>query len=124
MSDDRYDKVRLEELGRRAALSEYTFTSATPGIGRLVARWRAAWNDVATRWHVRPLAAQQSAFNAALVEWLARRQLGPSVGDAGCIALDRAGTQLNRDTAAVAARAARLGGDLTAWGAGRRRAPD
>lgn len=121
MSDDRYDKVRLEELGRRAALSEYTFTSATPGIGRLVARWRAAWNDVATRWHVRPLAAQQSAFNAALVEWLARRQLGPSAGDAGRIALDRAGTQLNRDTAAVAARAARLGGDLAAWGASSRR---
>ncbi len=121
MSDDRFDTTRLEELGRRAELSEYTFTSAAPGVGRLVARLRAAWNDVATRWHVRPLAAQQSAFNAALVEWLARRQLGPSAAEAGRVALDRAGAQLNRDTAAVAARAARLGGDLSAREAGRRR---
>jgi len=118
MSDDRFDKARLEDLGRRAELTEYTFASAAPGVGRLVARLRAAWNDVATRWHVRPLAAQQSAFNAALVEWLARRQLGPSAAEAGRVALDRAGAQLNRDAAAVAARAARLGGDLSARGAG------
>ncbi len=109
MNGERFDKARLAELGRRAELSEYIFASAAPGAGRLVARLRAAWNDVATRWHVRPLAAQQSAFNAALVEWLARRQLGPSAADAGRVALDRAGAQLNRDTAAVAARVARLG---------------
>lgn len=108
MSDDRFDKAQLAELGRRAQLSEYTFASAAPGVGRLVARLRTAWNDVATRWHVRPLAAQQSAFNAALVEWLARRQLGPSAAASGRVALDRAGAQLNRDTAAVAARATRL----------------
>ncbi len=121
MSDDRFDKARLEEMGRRAELSEYAFASAAPGVGRLVVWLRTAWNDVATRWHVRPLAAQQSAFNAALAEWLARRQLEPSAADAGRVALDRAGAQLNRDTAAVAARAARLGCDLSARGAGRRR---
>ena len=104
MSDDRFDKARLEEMGRRAELSEYAFASAAPGVGRLVVWLRTAWNDVATRWHVGPLAAQQSAFNATLVEWLARRQLGPSAAEAERVALDRAGAQLNRDTAAVAAR--------------------
>jgi len=118
MNGERFDKARLDELGRRAELSEYTFASTAPGVGRLVAGLRAAWNDVATRWHVRPLAAQQSAFNTALVDWLAHRQLEPGDVDTRRIALDRAGAQLNRDTAAVAARAARLGGDLRARGVG------
>jgi glycosyltransferase involved in cell wall biosynthesis len=116
MSDDRFDRARLDELAGRAELREYQFVSAAPGVGRLVARFRAAWNGVATRWQVRPLLAQQSAFNTALVEWLARRQMGEGAGgerdlDAERIALDRAATILNRDVAAVAARAARLAGD-------------
>ena len=67
MSDDRFDRARLDELGRRAELREYEFVSAAPGVGGLVARLRAAWNDAATKWQVRPMLAQQSAFNAALI---------------------------------------------------------
>ena len=125
MSDDRFDRARLDELGRRAALREYEFVSAAPGVGRMVARLRAAWNDVATKWQVRPLLEQQSAFNAALVEWLARRQMGEGGADerhvdAERIAHDRAATALNRDVATIGARAARLSGDRAASGAARR----
>ncbi len=112
MSDDRFDRARLDELAGRAALREYEFASAAPGVGGLVARFRNAWNSVATKWQVRPLLAQQSAFNAALVEWLARRQMGQGAAgerdlDAERIGLDRTATALNRDVATVAARAAR-----------------
>ena len=114
MSDDRFDRARLDELGRRAELREYEFVSAAPGVGGLVARLRAAWNDAATKWQVRPMLAQQSAFNAALVEWLARRQMGGGSADersvdAERIAHDRAATALNRDVATVSTRATRLG---------------
>ena len=114
MSDDRFDRARLDELAGRAELREYEFASTAPGVGGFVARCRAAWNSVATKWQVRPMIEQQSAFNAALVEWLARRQMGQ--GTAGerdpsieRVAHDRAVTALNRDTAAVGAWAARLG---------------
>ena len=111
MSDDRFDKARLDELAGRAALREYEFASAAPGVGGFVARCRAAWNSVATKWQVRPMIEQQSAFNAALVEWLARRQMGERaagerdpVGER--VGHDRSLTDLNRETAAVGARAA------------------
>ena len=118
MSDDRFDRARLDELARRAELREYEFVSAAPGVGQFVARFRAAWNSVATKWQVRPLLAQQSAFNAALVEWLARRQMGQGVAgerdmDAERIAHDRAAAALNRDVAAVAAQATGLALSLT-----------
>jgi glycosyltransferase involved in cell wall biosynthesis len=112
MSDDRFDRARLDELAGRAELREYEFASAAPGVGDLVARFRAAWNSVATKWQVRPMIEQQSAFNAALVEWLARRQMGQGVARerdpvAERVAHDRGLTDLNREVAAVGAQAAR-----------------
>ena len=110
MSDDRFDRARLDELAGRAGLREYEFASAAPGVGGVVARCRAAWNSVATKWQVRPMLAQQSAFNDALVEWLARRQMGQGTAGerdpvAERVAHDRGLTDLNRETAAVGARA-------------------
>lgn len=121
MSDDRFDKARLTELRQRATLVEYPFTSDAPGVGRLVAWLRSAWNGVATKWQVRPVMEQQATFNHALAEWLARRQAGiagvEAAGrDVGAerIAADRDGMQLNRAAGAVAARLARAQGDLRA----------
>jgi len=116
MSDDRFEKARLAELRQRATLEEYQFVSAAPGVGRLLARLRAAWNGVATKWQVRPMLEQQSAFNRSLVDWLARRQTGmgqdaPDDVGARLIAADREATQLSGELGAVAARAARLQGD-------------
>lgn len=64
----------LAELRRRARLQEYQFTSAVPLIGPLIAWFRHAWNSVATKWYVRPLMAQQTAMNLALVDQLEKLQ--------------------------------------------------
>ena len=122
MSHERFDRGRWTELRQRATLREYRFTSAAPGVGRLVARVREAWNNVATRPQVWPMAERQSAFNHALLDHLERRRPGLSDGPPGdglsrdLIAHDRAGTRLNRDVAATTTRLARLRGDLDAPG--------
>jgi GT2 family glycosyltransferase len=61
----------VDPLAAQAALREHVFRSRLPLVGSLVAGFRRLWNDVSTRWYVRPLIEQQSAFNAALVERLA-----------------------------------------------------
>ena len=66
------DNDRLTELRQREMLREYVFTSRVPVVGGLIARCRAAWNSVATKWQARPVMEQQSAFNRALVDWLER----------------------------------------------------
>jgi len=50
-----------------AVLEEVQFRSRLP----LIARLRAAWNDVATRWYVRPSLDQQTRFNLAAQRALA-----------------------------------------------------
>jgi hypothetical protein len=50
-----------------AVLEEVQFQSRLP----LIARLRAAWNDVATRWYVRPSLDQQTRFNLAAQRTLA-----------------------------------------------------
>jgi predicted nucleic acid-binding Zn-ribbon protein len=63
-----------EDLLRgKGQLREHVFTSTTPVIGSLIARFRSAWNNVSTRWYVRPLADQQSEFNQALLDHLLPR---------------------------------------------------
>lgn len=61
----------LADLRARATPIEHEFRSAVPVVGRAIAAFRTAWNDVATRWYVRPIAARQAAFNHALVDVLA-----------------------------------------------------
>ncbi len=41
-----------------------------PVVGGLIVWFRSAWNSVSTKWYVRPIAAQQSAFNETVVEKL------------------------------------------------------
>ena len=50
-----------------AVLEEVQFQSRLP----LIARLRAAWNDIATRWYVRPSLDQQTRFNLATQRALA-----------------------------------------------------
>ena len=50
-------------LQRHMVVQERPFHSAVPLVGPLIARLRAAWSNVAVRWHVRPLLAQQNRFN-------------------------------------------------------------
>ena len=62
---------RLEKLGELAVLAEQPFTSGVPILGRFIAAFRAGWNNVSTRWYVRPMAHQQTLFNLSTVEELA-----------------------------------------------------
>jgi hypothetical protein len=66
-------EIQEERLRGQAQLREYVFTSSMPVVGGLIARLRSAWNNVATRWYVRPLAEQQSAFNHELLGYVAGR---------------------------------------------------
>ncbi len=64
----------LDELQARSELKEQPFASQTPIVGRLVARFREAWNSISTKWYVRPVMHQQSQFNGLLLEALRRQQ--------------------------------------------------
>jgi GT2 family glycosyltransferase len=57
-----------------AVLTERPFTSAVPLIGPLIARFRTAWNNVASRWYLGHLMAQQNEFNRLVVAQLARHE--------------------------------------------------
>ncbi|MHB0877289.1 MAG: glycosyltransferase family 2 protein [Anaerolineae bacterium] len=64
----------LREMGeqRLGPLREYSFRSGAPLVGPLVARLRQAWFDVAARWALRHLAAQQDERNRRYDEAVAR----------------------------------------------------
>lgn len=98
---------RLDDLRQRATLREYRFASPAPLVGGLLARLRAAWNDVATKWQVRPLMEQQSAFNTALTDWLERAPDLAEV-DRNRYELDRRQTRVVRAVGAMNLAARRL----------------
>ncbi|WP_374686516.1 glycosyltransferase family 4 protein [Promineifilum sp.] len=106
MTDDNYN------LRQRATLTEFEFTEAQ--FGRLGARLRRAWGNVAARWQVWSVMQRQSAFNHALVDNLEALEVKTRAESAADVARDtvridhdRGLTRLNRDIAALAARARR-----------------
>jgi GT2 family glycosyltransferase len=60
----------LEMLSETQTIREQPFTSHVPVVGRLIVAFRDLWNSMATKWYVRPMAQQQSLFNAQLVHYL------------------------------------------------------
>lgn len=75
----------LAEAEQHSVLNEVIFRSQLP----LVARLRTAWNNVATRWYVRPTFDQQTRFNLAL-ERAMRKLLEQITVRAAADALDTA----------------------------------
>jgi len=75
----------IDEALAQAVHTEQQFRSRWP----LVARLRAAWNNVATRWYVRPNFEQQTRFNLAAQRALAALA-EQSATQAACDALDSA----------------------------------
>ncbi|MEO7911368.1 MAG: glycosyltransferase family 2 protein [Roseiflexaceae bacterium] len=76
----------LSATDTNAVLEEVQFQSRLP----LIARLRAAWNDVATRWYVRPSLDQQTRFNLAAQRALAimaEQTIARSAADALDVAL-------------------------------------
>lgn len=53
----------IERLRKLTTLQEHRFRSSIPLIGPLIARLRAGWNSISTKWYVRPLLLQQNEFN-------------------------------------------------------------
>lgn len=70
MDEQQERATEYEHLRDLAALHEQPFTSDVPVLGGLIVWFRTAWNNVSTRWYVRPLAAQQTAFNETIVDKL------------------------------------------------------
>lgn len=67
-----FDSGAFDRLSAAAELRERPFASTFPLLGPLIARFRTAWNNVASRWYVNHLMAQQNAFNRLAVDQLAR----------------------------------------------------
>jgi hypothetical protein len=87
----------LDQLRAKRLLQEQPFVSRVPIFGPLIARLRAAWNSISTKWYVRPLLQQQNEFN----------ELAAAVLAAQDATLRSQATRLDKE-------AARLG-DLEAW---------
>jgi GT2 family glycosyltransferase len=66
-----FDSEALAQLTAAATLEERPFQSDVPILGPFIARFRTAWNDIASRWYVGHLAAQQNEFNRLAVQQLA-----------------------------------------------------
>lgn len=59
-----------DALAAKVAVTERPFVSHVPLLGKWIARFRAAWNNVSTTWYVRTLIQQQNRFNQLLVQRL------------------------------------------------------
>lgn len=66
-----HDSTDNTWLAQKATIEERPFPTNTPLIGGLIARFRSAWNSVATKWYVRPLLQQQNRFNHLTAQQLA-----------------------------------------------------
>lgn len=65
----------LAQLEAQAVVAERPFTSTTPLIGPLIARFRDAWNSIAAKWHVRHILQQQNDFNQLVAQQLREQQV-------------------------------------------------
>ena len=63
-----FEAVGLAGLRAKAELRAQPFTSTAPLIGSLIARFRTAWNNVASRWYLEHLMFQQNEFNRLAVQ--------------------------------------------------------
>jgi uncharacterized coiled-coil protein SlyX len=57
-------------LLKKGEIVEQPFESTVPLFGPLIAWFRSSWNNVAAKWYVRPMLAQQNEYNRLLVERL------------------------------------------------------
>lgn len=72
---DPVDSAALNRLSAAAVLEEKPFTSDVPLLGPLIARFRTAWNNVASRWYVGHYVTQQNEFNRLAVEQIVRYEV-------------------------------------------------
>ena len=73
--EDAFDGAVLARLAAAATVVERPFASTVPLLGPLIARFRTAWNNVASRWYVHHVVEQQNTFNALAVRQLETYEL-------------------------------------------------
>ncbi|MDQ1300433.1 MAG: hypothetical protein QG637_351 [Chloroflexota bacterium] len=98
----------IERLQTASALQETVFRSHFPVIGPLIAWFRAAWNNISTKWYVRPLIAQQNEFNALVVNQLRRMAEQLHGQEAQLVEVDRRIGEIDHRLAEGAAQSAQL----------------
>jgi hypothetical protein len=86
-------------LAEKSQVVERPFTSNVPLAGPFIARFREAWNSVSTRWYVRPLLAQQNAYNQMVAEQVRELHGRLQDLDGRLIVQDKEQTNLVHDTA-------------------------
>jgi GT2 family glycosyltransferase len=64
----------LAELASLAVIREQPFRSNVPLLGRWIAAFRRGWNRMSTEWYVKPMIAQQTRFNGAVIAALQQDQ--------------------------------------------------
>lgn len=98
-------KQELPSLIDQATLQEQPFHSGVPLLGPLIAATRTLWNNVSTKWYVRPLLQQQSEINLAVAR---RLEALETYAYEQISAQDRELVQLRREKAELALAVARL----------------
>ena len=95
-------------LAQKADVEEREFESPTPYLGPLLVWFRTAWNNVATKWYVRPIVQQQNEFNRRVVECLRVQDGLIDDSNARLIEQDREQTELVRQLALLTTEMATL----------------
>lgn len=106
------EQTKQAQMVAAAEVVERPFTSPTPLIGPLLARFRSGWNSIATKWYVRPLLAQQNGFNHLVVERFGEQEERFGEQDGRLIAQDRQQTQHSHDLAEITALLTQLNRQL------------
>lgn len=101
-------------LAEKADVQEKGFESPTPYLGPLLVWFRTAWNNVATKWYVRPIVQQQNEFNRRVVDCLRVQDGLIDDTNARLIDQDREQTELVRQLALLSAEVERLNQQLRA----------
>ena len=101
-------------LAEKADVEEKGFASPTPYIGPLLVLFRTAWNNVATKWYVRPIVQQQNEFNRRVVECLRVQDGLMDDSNARLIEQDREQTELVRQLTLLTAEMTTLSHQMAA----------
>lgn len=100
------------DLRSLTVLQPRPFVSSVPIFGPIIARFRQAWNDVATRWYLAPLIDQQSRLNQLLVDRLTEVQENSLGLWQSLSSIDQENTRLARELEASRTRWAYLQQEL------------
>lgn len=87
----------LTQLQQKWQVAERPFQSNTAVIGPIIARLRTIWNNIATKWYVRPIVQQQNEFNRLTVTHLEEIALHFEELNGRLIAQDKDQSNLTHD---------------------------